>query len=84
MAKQATNRARNIKLPVSQYTQTGRETERTPDSKLTGGSGGSQGQQNFGVCKGTTNRRPKQSIRTQMGTKHLQSGEMKLQQVQGT
>jgi hypothetical protein len=58
MTKQATNWARTIKLPDSQYTQNGRETlkqlfkDHFPDSKLTDCSG-DQGQQNLGVCKGT-------------------------------
>jgi hypothetical protein len=62
MAKQATNRVSTIKLPGSQYMQTGRETMKElfrvhfPDSKLIDDSGGGQSQQNLGVCGGITNR----------------------------
>jgi hypothetical protein len=57
MTKQVTKRVSTIKLPGSQYTQTGRETLREllrvnfPDSRLPDDSDNAQGQLNMGVCR---------------------------------
>jgi hypothetical protein len=62
MAKQATNKVCTIKLPDSQYTETGKGTLEEsfrvnfPDSKLIDDLGNGQGQQNLGVCRDITKR----------------------------
>jgi hypothetical protein len=63
MAKQATNRVSNIKLPDGKHTQTGKETLKElfrvhfPDSKLTDDdSDDGRGQQNLDACGHITNR----------------------------
>jgi hypothetical protein len=62
MSKQAINRVSTIKLHGGQYMQTGRETLKEPlrvnfpGQKITDDSGGDQGQQNLGICRGTMNR----------------------------
>jgi hypothetical protein len=62
MAKQATKRLENVKMPDGQYTQTGKKTLKElfrvhfPDFKLIEDSDDGQGQQHLGICGRVMNR----------------------------